>query len=240
MLKVASLQVNYDRVPVLKGVSLDIDAGEIVTIIGANGAGKSTLLKAIAGLVPIFGGQVVFQGRDISRLPAEKVARSGVSLVPEGKQIFSNFSVRMNLKMGAYWRLATRQIRGEDELQKQMDAVYELFPVLRERSNQLAVTLSGGERQMLAIGIALMAKPEILLLDEPSAGLSGRMTRILQDAMVAMRASGLTLLLVEQNANLALRTATRGYVLQNGEVTLSGTVEALSRDELVKSVYLGC
>ena len=233
MLKVESLDVFYGAVHALKQVSLRAEAGEIVTLIGANGAGKTTLLRSISGLVPSRSGSVSLDGRDITRLPAHQVVGLGVSQAPEGRLIFANLSVADNLELGAYQRKDRPGIRKDHEL------VYTLFPRLLERRRQTAGTLSGGEQQMLAIGRALMARPRLLLLDEPSLGLAPLLVREIFRTILEINRAGVTVLLVEQNAHMALSIAGRGYVLETGRVQLEDRADRLLQNEDVKKAYLG-
>jgi len=233
VLKVESLDVFYGAVHALKQVSLRAEAGEIVTLIGANGAGKTTLLRSISGLVPSRSGSVSLDGRDITRLPAHQVVGLGVSQAPEGRLIFANLSVADNLELGAYQRKDRPGIRKDHEL------VYTLFPRLLERRRQTAGTLSGGEQQMLAIGRALMARPRLLLLDEPSLGLAPLLVREIFRTILEINRAGVTVLLVEQNAHMALSIAGRGYVLETGRVQLEDRADRLLQNEDVKKAYLG-
>jgi branched-chain amino acid transport system ATP-binding protein len=236
MLRLRSLHVGYGSVPVLHGVSLHVDPGEIVTIVGANGAGKSTLLNAVAGVVRPWAGAVEFEERDITARPAEAVAAAGCVLIPEGRQIFPDLSVRENLLLGAYLRLRREKRRAVEE---DIEGVCRLFPILSSRSGQRAGTLSGGEQQMLALGRALMARPRILMLDEPSIGLAPLVVREIFDVIAGLRKSGTTILLVEQNARAALSIADRGYVMETGRIMLEGTAEELSDNHDVRRAYLG-
>jgi len=233
MLKVESLDVYYGAVHALKRVSLHAEAGEIVTLIGANGAGKTTLLRSISGLIPSRSGSVSFDGRDITRLPAHQVVALGVSQAPEGRLIFANLSVADNLELGAYHR------RDRPGIRKDYELVYTLFPRLLERRRQTAGTLSGGEQQMLAIGRALMARPRLLLLDEPSLGLAPLLVREIFRTILEINRAGVTVLLVEQNAHMALSIAGRGYVLETGRVQLEDKADRLLQNEDVKKAYLG-
>jgi branched-chain amino acid transport system ATP-binding protein len=234
MLEIAGLRVAYGAVPALHEVSLTVAAGEIVALIGANGAGKSTTLKAISGLLRPQAGTVRFEGRDLGGQPPEAVARLGVAHVPEGRRIFPGLTVRENLLVGA----AARPAEAES-VEAGLEAVYRLFPRLAERSDQRGWSLSGGEQQMLALGRGLMARPRLLLLDEPSLGLAPRLVREMFDTIVAINAAGTTVLLVEQNAYLALQVARRGYVMENGRITLTDRADALSRRDDVRAAYLG-
>lgn len=233
MLKVRGLSVAYGGIQALRGVDLDVAAGEIVTLIGANGAGKSTLLAAVSGLVKPSAGQVWFQGREVTGRRAFLQARAGLILVPEGRKVFANLSVRENLILGGYHRAHNPQF------QRDLAGVLELFPRLAERLGQAAGTLSGGERQMLALGRALMGRPRLLMMDEPSLGLSPLLVREVFGMIRRIHQQGVTVLLIEQNAAQALRAADRGYVLQNGRVVLSGPGGDLLQDPRVRKSYLG-
>lgn len=233
MLNVEQIDVYYGHIQALKGVTLDVRHGEIVTLIGANGAGKSTLLKTISGLLKPNRGSIHYTGVSINGKTAQDIVKAGISHVPEGRRVFANMSVLENLELGAYVRRDTMGIR--HDLQK----VFELFPRLHERRKQLAGTLSGGEQQMLAMGRALMARPKLLLLDEPSMGLAPLLVKTIFAIIEEINRNGTTVLLVEQNANLALSIATRVYVIETGSVVLSGTPEELASSELVKTAYLG-
>ena len=231
-LRIAGLNAYYDRVHALKDVSLEVGAGEIVSLIGANGAGKSTLIKCVAGLLRPRSGTVTFDGRPITGLPAEHIVRRGIALVPEGRRVFPVLSVVDNLEIGAY-------SRPRAELRSGLERVFELFPLLRERRDQLAGSLSGGEQQMLAIGRALMARPRLMLLDEPSLGLAPRAMAQVFDLLARLNQEGISLLLVEQNAMRALRLAHRGCVLETGRLILTESADALLRNPKVKEAYLG-
>jgi branched-chain amino acid transport system ATP-binding protein len=233
MLQVENLDVFYGAVHALKAVSLKADAGEIVTLIGANGAGKTTLLRTISGLIRGRGGAIKFEGRDISRTPAHEIVGLGISQSPEGRMVFANLSVEDNLEMGAYRRKDRAQIRDD------FDGMYALFPRLKERRRQTAGTLSGGEQQMLAIARAMMARPKLLLLDEPSLGIAPILMREIFHTIRAINQRGMTVLLVEQNAHLALTIARRGYVLETGHVRLEDDARALLQNDEVKKAYLG-
>jgi branched-chain amino acid transport system ATP-binding protein len=233
LLELQQIEVRYGKVQALKGVSLAVPAGGCVTIIGANGAGKTTTLRAISGLVPLSGGEIRFQGERIDKLPPEKIVRQGIAQVPEGRRCFPELTVRENLMVGAFLR------RDRAGIAKDLDEVYHRFPRLKERSSQYAKTLSGGEQQMLAIGRALMSAPKLLLLDEPSMGLSPVMVQEIARIIVAIRRHGVPVVLVEQNAELALRLAEQAYVLETGTVALSGQAAALHENEHVKRAYLG-
>jgi branched-chain amino acid transport system ATP-binding protein len=237
MLKVRNLEAGYGALRVLAQVSLHVAAGEIVTLIGANGAGKSTLLRALCGLLAPSGGEVVFNGRSIRGLPAERVVDLGIALVPEGRQVFAAMSVEENLLLGGY--VAARRGREGRGAPAALAQVYDLFPVLRERTAQLAGTLSGGEQQMLAMGRALMTDPRLLMMDEPSMGLAPLIVRDIFRAIQRLRDEGRTVLLVEQNARAALRIADRGYVIETGRLVLEGEAGFLLGDREVQRAYLG-
>jgi branched-chain amino acid transport system ATP-binding protein len=233
MLTLKSVQAGYGRLLVLKGISLHVRPGEVVTLIGGNGAGKSTTLKAISGLVPVWRGQVHFAGEDLSRLSAEQIVARGLALVPEGRRVFASLSVKANLELGAYHRQDKRRVR------RDLEELQERFPLLKERAHQPAGTLSGGEQQILAIGRALMARPRLLMLDEPSMGLAPRILRQVYDILRELKAKGTTILLVEQNARAALSLADRGYVMETGRIILDGTATELAEDPEVQRAYLG-
>lgn len=236
MLKIRNLQTYYGRIRVLDNVSLSVKPSEVVTLIGANGAGKSTILNCISRLIPCREGDIFFQGQKINGQPPEAVVRLGICQVPEGRQIFQPLTVMENLELGAYLRYGKRN-RGS--IQQDMDMVFSLFPVLAERLQQVSGTLSGGEQQMLAIGRALMSRPKLLLLDEPSMGLAPRVVADIFHIVVKLRQEGLTILIVEQNARAALRIADRGYVLETGKIILQGSASELLEDHDVKRAYLG-
>ncbi|MDQ7828707.1 MAG: ABC transporter ATP-binding protein [Armatimonadota bacterium] len=233
LLELQDLHVYYGHIHALKGVSLSVDAGEIVALLGSNGAGKTTTLRTISGLLRPRRGRVLLEGKGIDYLPPHEIVYRGVAHAPEGRRIFARLTVRENLEMGAYARANGAAIR-ED-----MERVFALFPRLRERINQVAGTLSGGEQQMLAIGRALMARPRILLLDEPSMGLAPILVEQIFETIRDINAQGTTILLVEQNAFMALTIAHRGYVLQTGEIVLAGEARALQENEDVRRAYLG-
>jgi branched-chain amino acid transport system ATP-binding protein len=235
MLKVRNLEAGYGKLRVLKRISMHVDPGEIVTIIGANGAGKTTLLHTITGLVKIGSGEVVFKNNNLARLKPEKIVSAGCSLVPEGRQVFSTMSVEENLILGGYI-LAKKNKKGIDE---EIARVYELFPVLKNRARQLAGTLSGGEQQMLSMGRALMAKPSLIMMDEPSTGLAPLIVKNIFKVILQLREEGNTVLLVEQNAKAALGIADRGYVLETGKIILQGAAEDLLQNRDVQRAYLG-
>ena len=232
MLEVSDLHAGYGRVEVLRGLSFSVARGEIVVLIGPNGAGKTTMLKTLAGLVPIRGGSIMFEGRDVSGTPAHRLVRAGIALIPEGRLVFPDQTVRDNLRLGAYGR------RGNG-VDADIERHFDRFPVLRERQRQLAGTLSGGEQQMLAIARGLMARPRLLLLDEPSLGLAPRLVREVFEVLPRLRDDGITLLLVEQMATLALAIADRGYVLERGGIVLEGRGRDLLGDPAVARAYLG-
>ena len=233
MLTVTDLTVSYQGAPAVNGVSLALSAGELVSLVGSNGAGKSSVLAAIAGLHRPIGGAVFFDDREVSRLPAHAVARLGLALVPEGRRLFAHQTVRANLILGAYLQ-RDRGVRSE-----MLDRVVSLFPVLGERMSQKAGMLSGGEQQMLALGRALMSRPRLLVLDEPSLGIAPRTAALIFDAIAEVRAEGVTVLLVEQNLRAALRLSDRLYVLQTGSVVLEGTPSELEESPLIRQAYLG-
>ena len=233
MLKVNGINVFYGNIHALKGVSLEINEGEIVTLIGANGAGKSTLLKTLSGLLKPKAGTIEYLGSSISGKAPQSIVKSGISHVPEGRRVFANMSVEENLELGAYLRKDSKGVR------KDIQSVYELFPRLEERRKQLSGTLSGGEQQMLAMGRAIMAKPKLLLLDEPSMGLAPLMVKTIFQIIEKINQDGTTILLVEQNANMALSVADRAYVIETGRVEISGTAAELQASEEIKKAYLG-
>jgi branched-chain amino acid transport system ATP-binding protein len=235
MLKVRNLEAGYGKLRVLKRISMHVDTGEIVTIIGANGAGKTTLLNTITGLIKVGSGEIVFNDKDLRKVSPEKIVFSGCSLVPEGRQVFSTMTVQENLLLGGY----VQAKREKSNVGKEMGRVYELFPVLKERENQLAGTLSGGEQQMLAMGRALMAKPSLIMMDEPSTGLAPLIVKSIFQVIIRLREEGNTVLLVEQNAKAALGIADRGYVLETGKIILQGAAEDLLQNRDVQRAYLG-
>ncbi|HEY2705067.1 MAG TPA: ABC transporter ATP-binding protein [Candidatus Dormibacteraeota bacterium] len=233
MLELRDVDVLYGRVQALRGVTLHVEKGEVVALIGSNGAGKTTTLRAISGLVRPAHGEILLEGQEIHHLGAELIARRGVAHAPEGRRLFSRMTVRENLEMGAFSRRDGTQLRAD------YDRVYELFPRLRERNGQLAGSLSGGEQQMVAIGRALMARPRVLLLDEPSLGLAPILVDVIFDVIRDINAAGTTILLIEQNALLALNVARRAYVLETGSIALSGSAAELQQSEAVQRAYLG-
>jgi branched-chain amino acid transport system ATP-binding protein len=235
LLQLDAVRAGYGRAEVLHGIDLVVSEGELVTVIGANGAGKSTLLKVIVGLVPVKSGNVAYGGVRIATPRPERLVRKGLALVPEGRMLFGPMSVRENLELGAYGARRDRRARIREGLAK----VHALFPVLEERAGQPAETLSGGEQQMLAVGRALMALPRLLLLDEPSLGLAPKVIAEIFSVLDELRAQGVTILLVEQDARLALKHADRGYVMRTGRVVLEGTAGRLLADESVRTIYLG-
>ncbi len=233
LLNVRDIHTYYGNIHAIRGVSLSVGEGEIVTLIGSNGAGKTTILNTISGLLRPRRGRIEFEGRRIDRLPPHRIVGMGIAQVPEGRKIFSRLSVSENLEMGAFIRRNTGEIR------KDMAQVYELFPRLRERSRQVAGTLSGGEQQMLAMARALMARPGLLLLDEPSMGLAPLLVETIFDVVARISEEGTPILLVEQNAHMAFMIATRGYVIQTGRIALEDMIEGLSQNEMVRDLYLG-
>lgn len=233
LLEIKDLEVNYGVIKAIKGVSFDVNEGEIIALIGANGAGKTTILHTITGLIQAKKGSIVFDGKELTKTPPHKIVSMGMAHVPEGRRIFQQLSVLENLKLGAYTR------KDKSEIASTLKMVYERFPRLEERKNQVAGTLSGGEQQMLAMGRALMSKPRIILMDEPSMGLSPLLVSEIFDIIKVINESGTTVLLVEQNAKKALSIADRAYVLETGKITLSGDAKGLINDESVKKAYLG-
>ena len=233
MLKIENLHVSYGGIKALRGVSLEVPDGKIVTLIGANGAGKSTTLRTISGLVKADSGSVSYDGQELLGKPINKVLETGIAQSPEGRRVFANLTVLENLKAGAYLR------KDKDGIEKDIKWVYELFPRLQERSWQLAGTLSGGEQQMLAVGRALMSRPKLLMLDEPSLGLAPLVVQGIFDIIRTVNQQGVTVLLIEQNANMALKIADYAYVLETGLITKSGTGAELLADESIKEAYLG-
>jgi len=231
LLKVENLTVNYDAIRALKGISFEVEQGEIITLIGANGAGKTTTLHAISNILKKAQGSVIFDSVDISSMPPDRIVSTGLVQVPEGRRIFANLSVRDNLEMGAYSR--------KDPFREDMEKVFNIFPRLKERVRQIAGTLSGGEQQMLAIGRALMARPRLLLLDEPSMGLAPILVDEIFSIIKGINETGTTILLVEQNAYKALNLASRAYILETGEIVKSGRAADLIKDEAIIAAYLG-
>ncbi len=231
ILKIRDLKVNYGGIEAVKGISFDVPAGEIVTLIGANGAGKSSTLRAISGIVKPASGSIELLGEHIEGKNPTDIVKMGVTLVPEGRKIFPDLSVKENLRVGAYLR--------KDNIEDDINWVYDLFPRLKERSWQAGGTLSGGEQQMLAVGRALMSRPKVIMMDEPSLGLAPIVVRGIFDIIREINRQGMTILLIEQNANMALKTAHKGYVMETGSITISGTGLELLADESVKAAYLG-
>ncbi len=236
MLEVQNLHLHYGKLRVLRGISFHVKAGEIVCILGSNGAGKSSLLLTLIGLNRPREGRILFEGEDVTGAPPQKLVQKGISLVPEGRQIFYPLTVEENLELGAYHRFRRESRKA---IQEDLERVYELFPRLKERRKQKAGTLSGGEQQMLALGRAFMARPRLLLLDEPSLGLAPKVVDLIMQTIVRLNREGLTVLLVEQNARKALSISHRAYVLETGRITLQGPAEELLNDEEVKRAYLG-
>ena len=231
IMSIKDLKVSYGGIEAVKGISFDVRQGEIVTLIGANGAGKSSTLRAISGLVKPSGGSISFEGQDITVKNPTDIVKQGVTLVPEGRRIFADLTVLENLRIGAYLR--------HDDLKDDIEWVYSLFPRLKERSWQAGGTLSGGEQQMLAVGRALMSRPKLIMMDEPSLGLAPIVVRGIFDIIREINKRGTTILLIEQNANMALQTADTGYVMETGRITLTGTGEELLKNEAVQAAYLG-
>lgn len=233
MLEVKDLQVSYGMIQAIKGVSFEVNQGEVIALIGANGAGKTTILHTVTGLLAPKAGSILFEGQDITKIPAHKIVSMGMAHVPEGRRVFAQLSVYDNLKMGAYTRT------DKNEIEESLEMVYKRFPRLEERKNQMAGTLSGGEQQMLAMGRALMSKPKIILMDEPSMGLSPIFVNEIFNIIQEVSASGTTVLLVEQNAKKALSIADRAYVLETGNIALEGDAKILMNDDSIKKAYLG-
>lgn len=233
LLEVKDVHAYYGNIHALKGVSLTVEKGEIVSLIGGNGAGKTTTLRTISGLMSPRSGSITLEGEDLSSYKAHELAAKGVAMVPEGRGVFSKMTVLENLEMGAFYR------KDKNGIAKDLEAVYQLFPRLKERRTQIAGTLSGGEQQMLATGRALMAHPNLMLMDEPSMGLAPVLVEAIFDTIERINKEGTTILLVEQNATMALQIANRGYVLQTGEIVLHDTAEHLQQNEMVQKAYLG-
>jgi len=236
MLRIDGLNASYGSIGVLKDVSIRVPSGKVVSIIGANGAGKSTLLKSISGIMKINGGRILYKERNIAGMPANRIVRLGISQVPEGRQVFAHLTVRDNINLGAYhyFKRSNRL-----EIKERMERVYQMFPILEKRSKQIAGTLSGGEQQMLSIGRALMGRPELLLLDEPSMGIAPLVVREIFNVIKQLNESGVTVLLVEQNARAALKVAHHSYVIERGEIVLEGLAAELLDNPKVKEHYLG-
>ena len=233
MLKIKDLHVSYGGIHALRGIDMEVPDGKIVTLIGANGAGKSTALRTISGLVKAESGSITYDGAELLGMPIYKILEKGIAMVPEGRRILTNLTVLENLKIGAYLR------KDKAGIEKDIQWVYSLFPRLQERSWQLGGTLSGGEQQMLAVGRALMSRPKLMMMDEPSLGLAPLVVRDIFEIIKEINRQGVTVLLIEQNANMALKTADFGYVLETGQITLSGTGRDLLTNEAVKKAYLG-
>lgn len=233
MLEVKNLEVYYGMIQAIKGISFEVNEGEVISLIGANGAGKTTTLHAVTGLIAPRAGQIIFEGNDITKVPGHKLVSMGIAHVPEGRRVFAQLSVYENLKLGAFTR------KDKNETEETLQQIYARFPRLKERKNQLAGTLSGGEQQMLAMGRALMSKPRIILMDEPSMGLSPIYVNEIFNIIKEVSKAGTTVLLVEQNAKKALSIADRAYVLETGRISLSGNASDLLNDESVKKAYLG-
>ena len=233
LLKVTNLVVSYGGIEALKGISFEVDEGQIVTLIGANGAGKSTTLRTISGLVPPRDGRIYFEGRDITDFNTQKIVETGIAMVPEGRRVFANLTVLENLRIGAYLR------KDKEEIEEDINYVYDLFPRLKERSWQLAGTLSGGEQQMLAVGRAIMTRPKIIMMDEPSLGLAPLVVKDIFMIIQTLKSTGMTVLLIEQNANAALHACDYAYVMETGRITMSGTGEELLASEAIQEAYLG-
>ncbi|MDM8313186.1 MAG: ABC transporter ATP-binding protein [Clostridium cadaveris] len=231
MLNLENLSVSYGGIKAVKGINLEVPEGKVVTLIGANGAGKSTILRSIVGLVKTAGGSIKFDGEEIVGKSTNEIVEKGITLVPEGRRVFPNLTVSENLRVGAYMR--------KDSLDDDIKWIYELFPRLQERSWQMAGTLSGGEQQMLAVGRALMSRPKLIMMDEPSLGLAPLVVQGIFEIIKKINKEGVTILLIEQNANLALKTADIGYVMETGNITLKGTGRELLNNESVKAAYLG-
>jgi len=232
LLEISGLTSHYGRIQALRGVDVEVSEGELVALVGANGAGKTTLLRALSGVQPVTGGGIRFDGQDLAKIPAEKRVELGIAQVPEGRQVFGPMSVEDNLRLGAYRR------KGKD-VEADIERIYVMFPILKRKRHDAAGTMSGGQQQMLAMGRALMAHPRLLLLDEPSMGLAPLLVGEIFNAVQALKAEGVTIFLVEQNAYAALAIADRGYVLETGGVVMTGTGEELLADERVKQAYLG-
>ena len=231
MLKVNDLKVNFGGIEAVKGISFEVNEGEIVTLIGSNGAGKSTTLRTISGLVKPADGSIEFEGTNITKVNSSTIVKMGITLCPEGRRVFPDMTVLENIKIGAYLR--------NDDLKEDIERCYRLFPILKERSKQLAGTLSGGEQQMLAVARSLMSRPKIMMLDEPSLGLAPLVVRDIFSILKEINSEGVTILLIEQNANMALRIADKAYVLETGKIVMSGTGRELLENEKIKEAYLG-
>lgn len=233
MLKVEGIDVHYGIIPAVRQLSLMVEEGQVVALVGANGAGKTTTLKTIAGVLQPKKGRIIYNGEDVTELPSDKRVRMGITLIPEGRQIFSGLSVKENLLLGAYYR------KDKDEIKKDVNWIHGLFAVLIERESQIAGTLSGGEQQMLALGRGLMSRPKLLLLDEPSLGLAPMITKDVYEAIQKINEAGITILLVEQNINIAMKVADYAYVMETGSLKLQGKPEDVMRSEDIRRAYLG-
>jgi len=233
MLKIENLVVSYGGIEALKGISMEVEEGKIVTLVGANGAGKSTTLRSIVGLVKLKSGAITYKGKNLLNEKTQNIVRKGITLVPEGRRVFPNLTVKENLKIGAFTRTNTKEVNMD------LDFVYSIFPILKERNWQLAGTLSGGEQQMLAVGRALMSRPKLLMMDEPSLGLAPLIVKEIFGIIEEIHRQGVTILLIEQNANAALHIADVGYVMETGRITLKGSGRELLENEDVKAAYLG-
>lgn len=233
MLKVEGIDVHYGIIPAVRQLSLMVEEGQVVALVGANGAGKTTTLKTIAGVLQPKKGRIIYNGEDVTELPSDKRVRMGITLIPEGRQIFSGLSVKENLLLGAYYR------KDRDEIKKDVNWIHGLFAVLIERESQIAGTLSGGEQQMLALGRGLMSRPKLLLLDEPSLGLAPMITKEVYQAIQKINETGITILLVEQNINIAMKVADYAYVMETGSLKLQGKPEDVMRSEEIRKAYLG-
>lgn len=231
MLKVENLKVNFGGIEAVKGISFEVNEGEIVTLIGSNGAGKSTTLRTISGLVKPSGGRILFEDQDISKIDSSEIVKRGITLCPEGRRIFPDMTVIENIRIGAYLRA--------DDITKDIEKCHRLFPILKERENQLAGTLSGGEQQMLAVARSLMSRPKIMMLDEPSLGLAPLVVKDIFNILKEINDEGVTILLIEQNANMALRLANKAYVLETGNIVMEGTGKELLDNPKIKEAYLG-
>ena len=233
LLKIEDLHTNYGAIHALKGISLEVNEGEIVCLIGSNGAGKTTLVNSIVGIVKSSSGQITFDGKDITHVPAHAMTKAGIGISPEGREVFPELTVEENLRIGAFI------VKDQNQIKESYERVYALFPRLKERTTQLAGTLSGGEQQMLAVGRALMSNPKMILLDEPSLGLAPNFVEMIFSMIKEINKQGVTVLLIEQNANMALQISQRAYVLENGLVSMSGNASDIANDPMVKKAYLG-
>ena len=233
LLKIEDLHTNYGAIHALKGISLEVNEGEIVCLIGSNGAGKTTLVNSIVGIVKSSSGKITFDGKDITHVPAHAMTKAGIGISPEGREVFPELTVEENLRIGAFI------VKDQNQIKKSYERVYALFPRLKERTTQLAGTLSGGEQQMLAVGRALMSNPKMILLDEPSLGLAPNFVEMIFSMIKEINKQGVTVLLIEQNANMALQISQRAYVLENGLVSMSGNASDIANDPMVKKAYLG-